>query len=126
MQNPARARAVIAFAAALAVVTCSFPDDQSASVYVVVHQSDSLVARGVLGDGETDFVSARAYQLVGAAPDSGNGDDQEIANIDFFWSSDNEGIAKDRWRLSGCSYARAASRGCRYVRGSYGPIGCSE
>ena len=101
MQNPARARAVIAFAAALAVVTCSFPDDQSASVYVVVHQSDSLVARGVLGDGETDFVSARAYQLVGAAPDSGNGDDQEIANIDFFWSSDNEGIATVRGGTQG-------------------------
>jgi hypothetical protein len=93
MPNPTNARAIVAFAVALAVATCSFPDDQSANVYVVVHQSDSLLARGVLGDGETDFLSARAYQLVGSTADTGDVDDVEIRNIDFFWSSDNEGVA---------------------------------
>lgn len=92
MPNPAHARAVAALAA-LAALTCSFPDDQSESVYVVVYQSDSLIARGVLGDGETDFLSAQAYRRVGDLADSGNVDDVQIRNIDFFWWSDNDGIA---------------------------------
>jgi len=116
MQNPTRARAVIAFAAALAVVSCSFPDDQSASVYVVVSQSDSLTARGVLGDGETDVLSARAYQQVGTAPDSGNGDDVEITNVDFFWSSDNEGIATVRGSTQGAAEVTGVNPGVVAVR----------
>ena len=116
MRNPTRARAVIAFASALAVVTCSFPDDQSASVYIVVSQSDSLTARGVLGDGETDVLSARAYQQVGTAPDSGNGDDLEITNVDFFWSSDNEGIATVRGSTQGAAEVTGVNPGVVAVR----------
>jgi len=115
MHNPTRARAVIAFAAALAVVTCSFPDDHSGSVYVVVSQSDSLVVRGVLGDGETEFVSARAYQQVGT-PDSGNGDDPEITNVDFFWSSDNDGIATVRGVTQGAADVTGVNPGVVAVR----------
>lgn len=116
MQNPTRARAVIAFAAALAVATCSFPDDQSGSVYVVVAQSDSLVARGVLGDGETESLSARAYQLVGATADSGAGDDVEIRNIDFFWSSDNVGIATVQGGTPGGAHVTGETPGMVTVR----------
>jgi hypothetical protein len=99
MPNPTRARAAIVFAAALVAVTCSFPDDQSADVYVVVTQDPELQAQGVLGEGETRLLSARAFRKVGAAINPTA--DVEIHNIEFFWFSDNENIATVRGGAAG-------------------------
>ena len=99
MPNPTRARAAIVFAAALVAVTCSFPDDQSADVYVVVTQDPELQAQGVLGEGETRLLSARAFRRVGAAINPTA--DVEIRNVEFFWFSDNENIATVRGGAAG-------------------------
>lgn len=85
--------AVVCATACLGLFSCSFPEDQSNTVYVVVYQSDSLLVRGVLGDGESDSVVARAFQVIGGAPDSGRVDDVAIRNIEYFWSSDDVAVA---------------------------------
>src|SRR5262245_49777946 len=90
------------FAVALSAVTCSFPDDTSDQVYVVVYQSDSLLSKGVLGDGEEDFVVAKTYQLVGS-PDTGNVDDIELHNVEYQWTTDDDNVVS----VEGSSFGAA-------------------
>ena len=104
-----------ALAVALSAVTCSFPEDTSDQVYVVVYQSDSLLSKGVLGDGEEDFVVAKTYQLVGL-PDTGNVDDIELHNVEYFWSTDNDNIVSVEPASFGGADVQGESPGVTTIR----------
>lgn len=86
MRHPKRPGRVAVIALALASATCSFPTDKSDQVFVTLTLSDSLISRGVLGQGQVESAFARAWRRVGAS------DSAEILNVDFVWSSDNPGI----------------------------------
>lgn len=79
---------VIAAAAALAGVTCSFPEDQSPGIYVTIE-----TPAVVLVNGDQMSVRAHAYRTVNGTPDSGTVDDEELTNVDFDWSTANDQIA---------------------------------
>jgi hypothetical protein len=83
-----RPASLAAIAVALAAVTCSFPTDKSNEVYVTI-ESPSLVVL----DGDEMSVRARAWRLVGT-PDSGNGDDEALANVDFAWYTSAGTVAR--------------------------------
>jgi len=83
-------------AVGLVVAGCAFPDDLSQGVYVVVYPSTTLVADGVLAEGETESLAAKAFRQVSNIRDSGKVDDQEITNVDFFWTSGDEAFATVR------------------------------
>lgn len=115
MPIPLRAGAVVTAVVALSAVACAFPDDTSDQVYVVVYQSDSLLSRGVLGDGEQDFIGAKAYLLVGA-PDTGNVDDVELTNVQFAWSADDQNVVSVQGEAFGGADVRGESPGITTVR----------
>lgn len=115
MRNLLRTGAAVLAVAVLSAVACSFPDDTSDQVYVVVYQSDSLLSRGVLGDGEEDFVVAKAYLLVGA-PDTGNVDDVELHNIQYLWLSDDNNIVSVEDIQFGAATVQGESPGITTVR----------
>ena len=83
-----RATPVVLLAVALVGVTCAFPDDNSPDVYVTI-ETPSLV----LLDGEEMTVQARAWRLIGA-PDTGNGDDEPLGNVEFQWTSNDGNVAR--------------------------------
>src|SRR3989441_12479193 len=72
---------------AVAPLSCSFPTDKSADVFVVVVPSDSLAAHGILDRGRRDQVFARAYHRLT------NGDSVQLTNIAFTWFSSNKNVA---------------------------------
>lgn len=74
--------AVAALAATLTGVTCSFPQDASTDVYVTIETPAVVVV-----DGSRMTVQAHAWRTVGGVPDSGNGDDEALQNVEFQWSS---------------------------------------
>ncbi|HEV8266273.1 MAG TPA: PPC domain-containing protein [Gemmatimonadales bacterium] len=86
--------APVALALAGVAVTCTFPTDKSNEVFVVVTPSDSLLARGVLGQGQTEHLFATAWRRLPS------GDSTKVENVDFFWSSDDNTVARVE-RLSG-------------------------
>lgn len=88
MRRLDRATLVSLLAAALAGVTCAFPDDNSPEVYVTI-ETPALV----LLDGEEMTIRARAWRQVGT-PDTGNGDDEELGNVEFQWISGDIDIAR--------------------------------
>ncbi len=79
---------VLGLLAGLAVATCQFPTDKSNEVYVTI-EAPSLVVL----DGDEMTVRARAWRLVGT-PDSGNGDDEPLGNVDFAWSTSTGTVAR--------------------------------
>jgi hypothetical protein len=88
MRGLHRATPIVTLAVALTGVTCAFPSDNSPQVYVTI-ESPALV----LLDGEEMSIQARAWRLVGA-PDSGNGDDEPLGNVEFQWTSGSNTIAR--------------------------------
>jgi hypothetical protein len=64
-----------------------------------VTQDPELQAQGVLGEGETRLLSARAFRRVGAAINPTA--DVEIHNLEFLWFSDNENNATVRGGAAG-------------------------
>src|SRR5574341_1837859 len=108
--------AAVTAAVLLVGVTCSFPDDTSDQVYVVVYQSDSLLSRGVLGDGEEDFVVAKTYLQVGGIPDTGNLDDIELGNVEYVWTSDNPNVLSVVGKDYGVADVQGESPGATTVR----------
>jgi len=72
---------------AVAPLSCSFPTDKSADVFVVVVPSDSLATHGMLDRGGRDQVFARAYHRLA------NSDSVQLTNIAFTWSSSDKNIA---------------------------------
>ena len=72
---------VTGLALGIAGSTCKFPTDKSNEVYVTIEAPSQVVL-----DGDEMTVQARAWRLVGT-PDSGNGDDEAIANVDFEWTT---------------------------------------
>src|SRR6267154_1031014 len=86
---------VLGLAAGLAVATCQFPTDKSDEVYVVLTPSDTLLARGVIGQGQTDQIFAQTWRRLP------NGDSAEVLNVDYHWSSDNDAIARVERRSGG-------------------------
>ena len=75
---------VLGLAAGLAVATCSFPTDKSDEVYVVLTPSDTLLARGIIQQGQTDLIFAQTWRRLP------NGDSAEVLNVDYHWASDRE------------------------------------
>lgn len=88
MRRLDRATPVVLLAVALTGVTCAFPDDNSPDVYVTI-ETPALV----LLDGEEMTVQARAWRLIGS-PDTGNGDDEALGNVEFQWISNNGNVAR--------------------------------
>jgi hypothetical protein len=78
----------VLLAVALTGVTCAFPDDNSPDVYVTI-ETPALV----LLDGEEMSIQARAWRLIGT-PDTGNGDDEPLGNVEFQWISNNANVAR--------------------------------
>ncbi|MBI1967715.1 MAG: hypothetical protein HYS40_06975 [Gemmatimonadetes bacterium] len=76
-------------AALLAGVTCSFPDDSSDQVYVTIDAPALVVL-----DGDEMDVQARAWRTVGGVPDTGNGDDEALPNVEFIWYTGDQRIAR--------------------------------
>jgi hypothetical protein len=89
---------VLGLAAAISVATCKFPTDKSNEVYVTIEYPALVVL-----DGDEMQVRARAWHLVGT-PDSGNGDDEPLNNVDFEWTSSVPAVA--RVEEDGQGYAR--------------------
>jgi hypothetical protein len=75
-------------ALALAAVTCSFPTDKSNEVYVTIEYPSTVVL-----DGDEMTVRARAWRQVGTR-DSGNADDEALANVDFAWFTSAGTVAR--------------------------------
>jgi len=75
-------------ALALAAVTCSFPTDKSNEVYVTIEYPSLVVL-----DGDEMTVRARAWRQVGTR-DSGNADDEALANVDFAWFTSAGTVAR--------------------------------
>lgn len=86
MCNLARAAALCAVAAVV-VVSCSVPTDKAQGIAVKVQLSDSLIAHGVLGQGDHDQLSAFAFQVNAA------GDTVKLPNVELVWNSSEKGIA---------------------------------
>ena len=95
MRFPSRPAPLAALALALAGATCAFPTDKSDAVFVSLVPSDSLAGRVVLRGQDMD-VYARAWRVVGI-------DTQQIANVDFVFTTGSATIA--RVEKSCCGYA---------------------
>jgi len=89
---------VLGLAVGLAVATCEFPTDKSDEVYVTIEYPSLVVL-----DGDELQVRARAWHLVGT-PDTGNGDDEPLGNVDFQWTTSAPAVA--RVEEDGQGYAR--------------------
>lgn len=87
MRGRHQATLVVILGTALNGVTCAFPADNSPEVYVTI-ETPALV----LLDGAEMTVRARAWRLIGT-PDTGNGDDQPLGNVDFQWTSSTTTVA---------------------------------
>lgn len=110
MRHPKRLDRVAAIVLALAGTTCSFPTDKSDGVFVTLSLSDSLISRGVLGQGQVESAFARAWRRVGAS------DSAEILNVDFVWSSDNPGIVLVEDRGAGEARVTGVGVGTEAIR----------
>lgn len=94
----------------LAAVSCAFPTDKSDEVYVTVVASDTLLARGIIGQGQTDFLFARAWRRLPA------GDSAEILNVDFSWTSDDNTIVRVERKPSGAAEVTGVNVGTVAIR----------
>jgi len=101
---------VLGLVAAFAVATCQFPTDKSDEVYVVLTPSDSLLAHGVIGQGQTDLIFAQTWRRLPG------GDSAEVLNVDYHWSSDNETIARVERRSGGYAEVTGVNVGTVAVR----------
>lgn len=101
---------VLGLGVGLAVATCSFPTDKSDEVYVTVVASDTLLARGIIGQGQTDFLFAKAWRRLPS------GDSAEILNVDFSWTSDNSTIVRVERRSDGAAELTGVNVGTVAVR----------
>ncbi len=101
---------VLGLAAGLAVATCQFPTDKSDEVYVVLTPSDTLLAHGVIGQGQTDLIFAQTWRRLP------NGDSAEVLNVDYHWSSDNDAIARVERRSGGYAEVTGVNVGTVDVR----------
>lgn len=99
-----------ALALGLAAVTCSFPTDKSNQVFVTVTPSDTLLARGVIGQGQTDLLFAHAWRRLPG------GDSVEIQNVDYSWSSDDNTIARVERRSGGYAEVTGVNVGTVLMR----------
>ena len=88
MRGLHRATPVVQLAVTLIGVTCAFPDDNSPDVYVTI-ETPALV----LLDGGEMTIQARAWRLIGT-PDTGNGDDEPLGNVEFQWTSNAGNVAR--------------------------------
>ena len=91
-------------------LTCSFPTDKSDEVYVIVTPSDTLLARGVLGQGQTDLLFAHAWRRLA------NGDSEEVLNVDYSWFSDDNTIARVEGKSGGYAEVTGVNVGTVAVR----------
>lgn len=101
---------VLGLAAGLAVATCSFPTDKSDEVYVVLTPSDTLVARGIIQQGQTGFIFAQTWRRLP------NGDSAEVLNVDYVWASDNESVAQVERRSGGYAEVTGVNVGTVAIR----------
>jgi hypothetical protein len=101
---------VLGLLAGLAVATCSFPTDKSDEVYVVLTPSDTLLARGIIGQGQTDLIFAQTWRRLP------NGDSAEVLNVDYMWSSDNESVARVERRSGGFAEVTGVNVGTVAIR----------
>ncbi|HMA43125.1 MAG TPA: hypothetical protein VKO86_03870 [Gemmatimonadales bacterium] len=108
MGHPVRA---LGFGAAWAVAlaSCSVPTDKSKDILVVVRLSDSLAARGVLGQGARDSVFAVAIR-------QSTGD--TVRNVDFDWSSDNKAVLTVQGSVSGSAEITGVNTGTAAIHAS--------
>ncbi|HJS42300.1 MAG TPA: hypothetical protein VJ755_02435 [Gemmatimonadales bacterium] len=88
MRGRNQATLVVILGTALNGVTCAFPADNSPEVYVTI-ETPALV----LLDGDEMTIRARAWRVIGT-PDTGNGDDEPLANVDFQWTSSSNTVAR--------------------------------
>ncbi|MGH7538265.1 MAG: hypothetical protein ACREMF_06500, partial [Gemmatimonadales bacterium] len=88
MRNRVNLTAVLA-AVLLAGLTCSIPSDIAQGIYVSV-EAPALV----LLDGDEMTIRARVWRTVGGVPDSGNGDDEEVVNVDVVWDPGNASVVR--------------------------------
>jgi hypothetical protein len=107
---PPRLAAWAALAGALAGATCRFPTDKSDQVFVTVTPSDSLLAAGVLGQGQSALLSAKAWRLLE------NGDSVRVVNVDFSWSSDDNTIARVERKSGGSAEVTGQNFGTVAIR----------
>lgn len=92
------APAAAALVAALAGVTCSFPDDASPDVYVTIDAPAIVVL-----DGDRMDVQAHAWRLVGGVADTGTVDDVELHNVEFAWYTGSVQTARIKQFPSGAA-----------------------
>jgi hypothetical protein len=72
---------------AAAVAACSVPTDKSQDIQVIVRQSATLAARGILPKGTRDSLSAFAFRV------SATGDTQPLSNVELRWSPSDPQVA---------------------------------
>jgi hypothetical protein len=101
---------VLGLAVGLAVATCSFPTDKSDQVYTVLTPSDTLLARGVIGQGQTELIFAQTWRRLP------NGDSAEVLNVDYHWSSDNSSIVRVERKSGGYAEVTGQNVGTVLVR----------
>jgi hypothetical protein len=101
---------VLGLAVGLAVATCSFPTDKSDQVYTVLTPSDTLLARGVIGQGQTELIFAQTWRRLP------NGDSAEVLNVDYHWSSDNTSIVRVERKSGGYAEVTGQNVGTVLVR----------
>ena len=101
---------VLGLAAGLAVATCSFPTDKSDEVYVILTPSDTLLARGIIGQGQTDLIFAQTWRRLP------NGDSAEVLNVDYIWSSDNTSVAQVERKSGGFAEVTGVNVGTVAIR----------
>jgi len=101
---------VLGLLAGFAVATCKFPTDKSDEVYVVLVPSDTLLARGIIGQGQTDLIFAQTWRRLP------NGDSAEVLNVDYMWSSDNESVARVERRSGGYAEVTGVNVGTVAIR----------
>jgi len=101
---------VLGLLAGLAVATCQFPTDKSDEVYVVLTPSDTLLARGIIQQGQTDLIFAQTWRRLP------NGDSAEVLNVDYMWSSDNESVARVERRSGGYAEVTGVNVGTVAIR----------
>lgn len=96
--------------AGLAVATCQFPTDKSDEVYVVLTPSDTLLARGIIGQGQTAEIFAQTWRRLP------NGDSAEVLNVDYIWSSDNTSLAQVERKSGGFAEVTGVNVGTVAIR----------
>jgi hypothetical protein len=101
--------------AAATLVSCSVPTDKSKDIQVMVRQSPSLMARGILPKDARDSLSAFAFRVDAA------GDTQPLTNVEIRWSSSSSQIASIEGSANG-SQVTVRGNGDGYVTLTASPV----